>query len=169
MDHSTPGLPVHHQLPEFTQTHVHQVSDAIPPSPPLLSLSPPAFSLSNESALCIRWPNIGVTALKSVLSMDTQDWSPLGWTGWISLQSKGHSRVFSRGTLSASSDVYVRNFLYLFYNLIKLYYTKALSDQPWSLSLDWILLLWRPRILVSFVIQQQPFILGAHLGLFRTR
>ena len=41
MDHSTPGLPVHHQRPEFTQTHVHQVGDAIQPSHPLLSPSPP--------------------------------------------------------------------------------------------------------------------------------
>ena len=62
MDYSTPGLPVHHQLPEFTQTHVHQVSDAIQPSHPLSSPSPPAFNLSqhqvfsNESALHIRWP-----------------------------------------------------------------------------------------------------------------
>ena len=52
---STPGLPVHHQLPEFTQTHVHWVSDAIQLSHPLLSfLSIRVFS--NESALCIRWP-----------------------------------------------------------------------------------------------------------------
>ena len=57
-----PGLPVHHQLPEFTQTHAHRVSDAIQPSHPLSSPSPPAFNLSqhqglfNESALRIRWP-----------------------------------------------------------------------------------------------------------------
>ena len=60
MNHSTPGLPVHHQLPEFTQTHVHQVSDAIQPSHPLLSPSPPAPNpshyQSNESTLCMRWP-----------------------------------------------------------------------------------------------------------------
>ena len=62
MDCSTPGLPVHHQLPEFTQTHVHLVGDAIQPSHPLSSPSPPAFNLSqhsvfsNESVLCIRWP-----------------------------------------------------------------------------------------------------------------
>ena len=62
MNCSTPGLPVHHHLPEFTQTHVHRVSDAIQPSHPLLSPSPPAFNLSqhqglsNESALCISWP-----------------------------------------------------------------------------------------------------------------
>ena len=62
MNCSTPGLPVHHQLPEFTQTHLHRVSDAIQPSHPLSSPSPPALNLSqhqdfsNESALCMRWP-----------------------------------------------------------------------------------------------------------------
>ena len=62
MDCSTPGLPVHHQLPDFPQTHVHRVSDTTQPSHPLLSPSPPTFHLcrirvfSNESVLCIRWP-----------------------------------------------------------------------------------------------------------------
>ena len=51
MDCSTPGLPVHHQLPEFTQTHVHWVSDGIQPSHPLLSPSPTAFSLSQHQGL----------------------------------------------------------------------------------------------------------------------
>ena len=48
MNHSKPGFPVHHQLPEFTQTHVHWVSDAIQPSHPLLSPFPPAFNLSQH-------------------------------------------------------------------------------------------------------------------------
>ena len=62
MNCSTPGLPVHHQLPEFTQTHVHWVGDAIQPSHPLSSPSPPAPNpsqhqvFSNESTLCMRWP-----------------------------------------------------------------------------------------------------------------
>ena len=62
MNRSTPGLAVHHQLLEFTQTHVHRVSDAIQPSHPLSSPSPPApnpsqhQSLSNESTLHMRWP-----------------------------------------------------------------------------------------------------------------
>ena len=62
MNRSTPGLPVHHQLLEFTQTHVHQVSDTIQPSYPLSSPSPPASnpsqhqSLCNESTLRMRWP-----------------------------------------------------------------------------------------------------------------
>ena len=54
MDYSTPGLPVHHQLPEFMQTHVHRVSDAIQPSHPLSSPSPPAFSLSQHHGL-FKW------------------------------------------------------------------------------------------------------------------
>ena len=62
MNCRTPGLPVHHQLPEFTQTQVHRVSDAIQPSHPLASPSPPALIppsirvFSNESALRTRWP-----------------------------------------------------------------------------------------------------------------
>ena len=62
MNRSTPGLPVHHRLPEFTQTHVHQVSDAIQSSHPLSSPSPPAPNppsirvFSNESTLRMRWP-----------------------------------------------------------------------------------------------------------------
>ena len=62
MNHSTPGLPVHHQLPEFTQTHVHRVGDAIQTSQPLSSLIllppiPPRIRVFfNESTLCIRWP-----------------------------------------------------------------------------------------------------------------
>ena len=61
-DCTMPGFPVHHQRLELTQTHVHQVGDAIQPSHPLSSPSPPTFNLSqhqglsNESVLCIRWP-----------------------------------------------------------------------------------------------------------------
>ena len=61
MNRSTPGLPVHHQLPEFTQIHFHRVSDAIQPSHPLSSLLlpsiPPSIKVfSDESTLCMRWP-----------------------------------------------------------------------------------------------------------------
>ena len=95
MDCSMPVLPVHHQLPEFTQTYIHRVGDAIHPSHPLLSPSPPAsivpiigvFPVSQFFAS--GGQSIGVSASISILPMNTQDWSPLGWTGWISLQSKG--------------------------------------------------------------------------------
>ena len=54
---------------------------------------------SNESVRCITWPSIGVSASASVLPMNIQDWFPLGSTGWISLQSKGLSSIFSKSTI----------------------------------------------------------------------
>ena len=68
----------------------------------LLLLPPsvcPSIRVFQESVLCIRWPEYGVSASASVLPMNTQDWSPLGWTGWISLQFKGLSRVFCNITV----------------------------------------------------------------------
>ena len=105
MKHSSPGLPVHHKLPEFTQTHVHRVGDAIHPCHPLSSPSPPAPNPSSISVFSMSqlfaWgdQSTGVSALPSVLPMNTQDWFLLGWTDWISLQSKGLSRVFSNTTV----------------------------------------------------------------------
>ena len=101
-----PGLPAHHQLPEPTQTHVHQVDDAIQPSHPLSSPSPTAFNLAQHQGL-FQWvsslhqvgQSIRVSASTSVLPINTQDWSPLGWTGWIYLLSNGLSRVFSNTTV----------------------------------------------------------------------
>ena len=102
MNCSTPGLPIHHQLPESTQTHALRVGDAMQPSHPLLSPCPPAPNPSHYQGLfqmsqLFTWggQSTGVSASASVIPMNTQDWSPLGWTGWISLQSKGLSRVFS--------------------------------------------------------------------------
>ena len=105
MNCSTPGLPVYYQLPEFTQTHVHRVGDAIQASHPLSSPSPPAPSPSQHQGL-FQWVNSSHEAAK-VLEFqlqhqsfrEYQDWSPWGWTGWISLQSKGLSRVFSNTTV----------------------------------------------------------------------
>ena len=105
MNRSTPGLPVHHQLTEFTQTHVRRVGDAIQTSHPLSSPSHPAPNPSQSGSFpmsqLFSWggPSIGVSASASVLPMNTQDWSRLGWTSWISLQSKGLSRVFSNTTV----------------------------------------------------------------------
>ena len=127
MNCSTPGLPVHHQLPKLMQTHDHRVGDAIQPSHPLSSPSPPAPNPSQHQGL-FQWVNsshelakilelqlqhqsfsmsqlftrggqsTGVSALASFLPKNTQDQSPLEWTGLISLQSKGLSRVFSNTT-----------------------------------------------------------------------
>ena len=97
---STPGYPVHHQLPELTQTQVYQVSDATQPSHPLcpLLLLPSIFPsirvFQMTQFFASGGQRIGVSASASVLPMNIQNWSPLGWTGWIALQSKGLSRVF---------------------------------------------------------------------------
>ena len=105
MNCSTPGLPVYHKLLEFTQTHAHQVGDAIQPSHPLSSPSPPASNPSHHQGL-FQWVSFEHQVAKVLEfqlhispSMNTQDWSPLGWTGWISLQSKGLWRVFSNTTV----------------------------------------------------------------------
>ena len=105
MNRSTPGLPVHHQIPEFTQTHIHWVSDAIQPSHPLSSPSPPAPNPSQHQSL-FQWVSsshevakVLVSALASFPPKKSQGWSPSEWTGWISLQSKGLSRVFSNTTV----------------------------------------------------------------------
>ena len=99
---SQSGLPVPHQLLEFTQTHLHWVGDAIQPSHPLSSPSPSALNLSqhqgffpNESALCIRWPTYWSFSFNISPSYK---YSGL-ISGWISLQSKGLSRVFSNTTV----------------------------------------------------------------------
>ena len=65
----------------------------LPPIPPRIRV------FSNESALHMRWPKYWSFSFSISPSMNTQDWSPLGWTGWISLQSKGLSRLFSNTTV----------------------------------------------------------------------
>ena len=95
MNRSTPGLPVHHQLLEFTQTHVHRVGDAIQPSHlchPLLLLPPipPSIGVfSNESTLRMRCPKYWSFSFSIIPSKEHPGLISLGWTGWISLQSKG--------------------------------------------------------------------------------
>ena len=104
MNHSMPGLPVHHQLPEFTQTHVHRVSDAIPA---ILSSVVPFSSCPQSLPASESFPmtqlftwggqSTGISALASFLPKKSHGWSS-EWTGWISSQSKGLSRVFSNTT-----------------------------------------------------------------------
>ena len=101
MNRSTPGLPVHHQLPEFTQTHIHRVSDANQSSHPLSSPSPPAPNpssirvYSNESTLHIRWPKYWSFSFSIIPSNEIPGLLSFRMD-WISLKSKGLSRVFSK-------------------------------------------------------------------------
>ena len=91
MNRSMPGLPVHHQLPDYTQTHVPWVCDAIKPFHTLLSPSPLTFNLSLSGSFQMSHffesggQSIGVLASASILPMNIQDWFPSGWAGWISL------------------------------------------------------------------------------------
>ena len=106
MDCSMPGLFVHHQLLEFTQTHVHWVYDTIQPSHPVIPFSSHLQSFPASGSFPVSWKrvksfifkewNIGVSASASVLPVNIQDWFPLGLTGLISLQFKG---VFSSTTV----------------------------------------------------------------------
>ena len=101
---SRPGFPVHHQLPEPAQSHVHRVSDAMQPSHPVSSTSPLIFNLSQHKGLsqCIsslhHVAQVSELQLYHVLPMNIEDWFPLGWSGVIFLQSKGLSRFISNTT-----------------------------------------------------------------------
>ena len=127
-DCSIPGLPVHHQFLKLAQTHVDRVGDAIQTisSSVILYLSrlqsfPASGSFQMSSFFTSGGQSIGVSASASVLPMNTQDWYPLGWTGWISFQSKGLLRVFSNTTvqkhqffgaqLSLQSNSYIHTWL----------------------------------------------------------
>ena len=101
------SLPVLHHLPELAQ-ELMSIESVMPSNHLILchallllpSIFPSIRVFSNESDFCIRWPkSIWVSASSSVLPMNIQDWFPLGWAGWISLQSKGLSRVFSSTTV----------------------------------------------------------------------
>ena len=105
MDCSTPGLPVHHQLPETTQKSCPlsrrccpTISFSVVPFSHLQSFPASGFFQMSQFFASGSW-SIGVSASASVLPMNIQDWFPLGWIGWISLQSKGLSRVFSSTTV----------------------------------------------------------------------
>ena len=136
MNNSKPGLPVHHQLPEFTQTHVHQVGDAIQPSHSLLSLSPLAASGSFPTSQLFAWggQSIGVSALASVLPMNTQDWSPLGWTDWLDfLAVQGTLRSLLQHHSSKASIFWCSAFFTV--QLSHPYMTLATSSFLWFMDL----------------------------------
>ena len=105
LNYSTPGLPVQHQIPELSQTHVHWFSEAIqPPHPlsPLLllpSIFPASGSFPVSQLFALGDQSIRASAPASVLPMNIQGWLPLESTDLISLQSKELSRVFSSTTV----------------------------------------------------------------------
>ena len=99
MDCSMPGFPVFHHLPELAQTQPSQwchptISSSVIPFSSCFQSFPASGSFPMSQFFTSGGQSIGVSASPSVLPMNIQDWFPLGWTGWISLQSKGLSRVF---------------------------------------------------------------------------
>ena len=99
MNHSTPGLPFHHQLPEFTQTHVHRVGDAIQPSHPLSSPSPPAPNPSQHQSL-FQWVNSSCEVAK-VLKFQLQHQSSNEYSGLISFRIDWFDLLAVQGTLKS--------------------------------------------------------------------
>ena len=133
MNHSAPGLPVHHHLPEFTPTHVHRVCDTIQTSHSRSSPSPPApkslpASESFPMSQLFAWDgqSTGASALASFLAKKSQGWSPSEWTGWISLQSKGLSRVFSNTTVQTHQGPLERKNLTSLFQSLSATYTHTL-------------------------------------------
>ena len=128
MDCSIPGFPVHHQLPKLAQTHVYQVGDAIQPSHPLSSSSPPAFRLSqhmvfsNESVLHIRWPkywsfsySISPSNEYSGLISFRMDWLDLlAVQGTLKSLLQPHS---SKASILWCSAFFIERFLYIYHSV----------------------------------------------------
>ena len=106
---SMPGLPVHHQLPELAQTHVHRVSVAIQPSHPLSSPSPPAFNLSqhqglfHESVLHIRWPEYWSFSFSISPSNEYSELISfrIDWFDYLAVQGIGYPLQYSWTSLLA--------------------------------------------------------------------
>ena len=116
MDCSTPGFPVHHQQPELAQSHVRlnsqwcypTISSSVIPFFSCLQSFPASGSFPMSQFFASGGQSIRASISASVLQMNIQDWFPLGWTGWISLQSKGLSRVFSNTTVQQCCSLIVQ-------------------------------------------------------------
>ena len=100
MNFRMPDFPLHHQLLELTQTHVHPaISSSVVSFPSCLQSFPAPGPFHMSQFFASGGQSIGVSASASVLPMKIQDWFPLGLTDWISLHSNGLSRVFSNTTV----------------------------------------------------------------------
>ena len=145
MDCSTPGLPVHHQLPESTQTHVHWVGDTIQPSHPLSSPSPPAFNLSQHQGL-FKWPfnrsrqtqlwHVGSSSLtrEGTGSMDSQPLDQQGGRPRSSLLKRPPSRGGSPNHLSWYYH-WIASYLFYLFSLLSVF-PKYSSQKPFSIKVQ---------------------------------
>ena len=145
MDYSTPGFPVLHCLPEFAQTHVHQVSDAIQPSQPLSSPSPPAFNLSrirvflNESAFHIRWPQYWSFSISSSNEYSRLIFFQINWFDLLAVQGTLKSLLqhhnLKASILQPSAFFVVQLHLYTFFFIVILHSRLVLKTSVWESSI----------------------------------
>ena len=165
MDCSMPGFSVRHLLPELAQTHVHWVSDVIQPSYPLSSPSPPAFNLSQHQGF-FQWVSSShqvIKVLEFQLQHQSFQWFPLGWTGWISLQSKGLSRVFCNTTVhkhqffSAQHCMYMVQLSQLYMNTGK---TIALTRQTFVRKVMSLLYKMLSRLVITFLPRSKRLLIS---------
>ena len=161
--------PVHHQLPEFTQTHVHWVGNAIQPSYPLLSPSPPCpqslpASESFPVSQLFAWggQSTGVSSLASFLPKKFQGWSPSEWTGWISLQSKGLSRVFSNTKVQKHQFFGPRPFFTVQRSHLYVTTGKTIALTRWTFVGKVISLLFNmlSRLVISFLLRSKRLLIS---------
>ena len=141
----------------------------------LPSILPNIRVFSNESALRIRWPKYWSFSFNIRPSMNTQDWYPLGWTGWISLQSKGLSRVFSNTTVQKhqffSAQLYFLIGSIIFLELscrscLCIFEINALSVASFAISFSHSEGCLFTLLIVSFVVQKLLSFIRSHLFTF---
>ena len=123
-DCSTSGLPVHHQLLEFTQTHVHWVGDAIQPSHPLSSFSPPVLNLSgirifsSESVLCIRWPKVLEFQLQPQSFQYHSSKASILWCSAFFIVQLSHPYMTTGKTIALTRQTFVGKVTSLLFNML---------------------------------------------------
>ena len=163
MNCSMPGLPVHHQFLEFAQTHVPWVGDAIQTSHPLSSTSP-AFGLSQQKGL-FKWvrlfalggQSIGISASASIPPMNIQDWFPLRWTHWISLQSKGPSHHSSKASILWCSAFFMVQLLTSIHDYGK---TIGLIRQTFVSKVMFLFFNMLSRLVITFLPRRKLFLIS---------
>ena len=140
MDCSTPGIPVHHHLPELAQTRVHWVCDAIQPYlipvvpfSSCLQFFPMSGSFPMSWLFALGGQNVETSASASVPSTNIQDWFPLGLTGLISLQSKGLPRVFSNTTVQKHQFLWRSAFFTVKFSHLYMTNGKTIALTRWTL------------------------------------
>ena len=125
----------------------------------LLSIFTSIRDFSNESVICIRWPKLGISASASVFPMNIQDWFPLGWTGWLSLQSKGLSSLLQHHSSKASilwrSAFFIVQLSYPYMTTGK---TIALTRQTFIGKVMSLLFYMLSRLVITFLPESKHFI-----------